>query len=154
MNTVRVHRAVVHRGVYKNKKINHHVLLLSPVISHSLARKMMSLSCLPKVLCTSFPPLPQEKIPLLSLEQTLMHPLEIETKNRPIPPSTAGMEKSCRFENDIDRIQDLLGPHGNRYRNIYGERILNIMRELGRRSPSNFFDSHGKFGTGRCRSNK
>ncbi len=32
--------------------------------------------------------------------------------------STAGIEKTFRCENDIDPIQDLLGLHGNPYRNI------------------------------------
>lgn len=69
-------------------------------------------------------------------------------------PSTAGMEKTSRFENDIDPIQDLMVPHGNPYRNSCGERILNIMRELDLHSPNTFFDSHGKFDTWRCPSNK
>ncbi len=65
-------------------------------------------------------------------------------------PSPDGIEKDGRYEEEIDSIHNLLGPHGNPYRNACGERVLNLMRELDLRAPSTFFDSHGKFNTWRC----
>jgi hypothetical protein len=130
----------------KKKNLNHHVLTLIPCYFPHSGYKEAQLDSLTELFSQFYSSSVQAKNASVIIGADIIAFIgNRNSDNEHLDPRSA-----IDTDEEIDSTLNLLGSHGNPYRNSCGERVLNMMRELDLRAPSPLFDSHGKFNARQC----